>query len=98
MGNSHLRRETQPRTAQAKVKGKTARHSRSVAASGAAAGSTAAPLVAAVEVTPEESGRLAEDLAYFNVSVYREASPGEIRKDDIERAEKEIDAVTRRTP
>lgn len=89
MRNRPLRREAKP-----PAKKKAARHSRDVAASGATA-SSAAPKV---EVTPEECGRLAEDLAYFNVCLFREAPPGELRKDDIERAEKDIIAVTGRTP
>jgi hypothetical protein len=50
-----------------------------------------------VEVTPEECGKLVEDLAYFKVCIYREASSGDMRKDDIERAEQDIVAAITRT-
>lgn len=89
MRNRHLRREAKP-----PAKKKAARRLREVAASSATAGSVAPK----VEVTPEESGKLAEDLAYFNVCLFREAPPGELRKDDIERAEQDIIAVAGRTP
>ena len=44
-------------------------------------------------VAPEERHRLAECCAFFKAEHYREAEPGHIRKQDIEAAEAEIDAV-----
>ena len=86
MGNRHLPRNTLSRRADGKKK--SARRSPPGGASG----------VAPVGITPDERGKLAEDLAHLNVCIYRDALPGEIRKDDIERAEQEIIAVAGRTP
>ncbi len=90
MSTRPVKRQAKPA---GKEKGKATRRTRRVVASRAAG-----PVVPKVEVTPEECCKLAEDLAYFNVCCFREAAPGEIRKDDIERAEKVIAATTRNSP
>jgi hypothetical protein len=58
----------------------------------------AAPIAERVpEVTPEEKRRMAECCAFFKAEHYREAAPGEIRQQDIECAEADIEAVMRKT-
>ena len=84
MGNRHLRRNTPSRPPET-----TARAPRK-----AARGDVAAT---PVEVTSEECAKLAGDLAYFNACTFREPSPGKLRKDDIECAEKEILIITGQT-
>jgi hypothetical protein len=46
-------------------------------------------------VNAEERHRLAECCAFFKAVHYREATPGAIRQQDIEAAERQIDAVLR---
>lgn len=95
MGNRHLRRDSPLRPP--KGNGKAARHSRSVAVAPAQPEAAKIATVAGVAITPEECENLAQDLAYFNVCIYREAAPGDIRNDDIERAQQDIIAAARRT-
>ncbi len=95
MGNRHLRRNTPSRPV-----GKVVRDPRKAgnAANQGAPVASVTSTATAVEVTREECEKLAGDLAYFNACTFRDASPGELRKDDIERAEKEILVITGRTP
>ena len=44
-------------------------------------------------VAPQERHRLAECCAFFKAEYYREAEPGHIREQDIEAAERDIEAV-----
>jgi hypothetical protein len=49
------------------------------------------------EVTPEEKHHLAECCAFFKAEHYRGAAPGEVRQQDVECAEADIEAVIRKT-
>jgi hypothetical protein len=49
------------------------------------------------DVTAEERHRLAECCAFFKAEHFREAAPGHIRHEDVEKAEAEIDAVVKST-
>lgn len=58
-------------------------------------GQSAASGSGAVERAPflaqdEEKARLVESLAYFHAEQYREVQPGDMRNEDVQRAEVEI--------
>ena len=57
-----------------------------------------APVTPAVisEVDREEVADLADDLAYFRATRYRDGESGDVREEDIERAESEITALLKR--